>query len=419
MKPRRVLYIVRAVDGGAAVVAHQLARGLDKERYEPAVFFANNRRSHMRQMLVESDIKTIQLCTTRPEQRHYSNNSGKNRNVAGWLETRFSKGASQVYVSLKSFYEFLRNQAPKAMLFVRTIRENGIDLVHTHSDLNNAKSEIIASWMTGVPCVSHVHGYIELSHFDNFFSRFVDAFIYISTDLAEHNITQGKPQDKGVIIYNGVDLEKFAQPYDSDNVRAEFGCTSKNILVGIVGRIDWWKGHEYFLEAVAKVAKRVPGIKGMIIGSLEENVAIELNRLYLEKLHFMVKALGLKENIIFTGHREDVPRLLSALDVVIHASSEPEPFGLVVIEGMAAGKPVIATEAGGVLDIIENGISGLLVTIRDSEAMAQAILQVILNREQAEQMGLAARRRVAERFTVQHQMTTVQKLYDTILGVPR
>jgi glycosyltransferase involved in cell wall biosynthesis len=112
-----------------------------------------------------------------------------------------------------------------------------------------------------------------------------------------------------------------------------------------------------------------------------------------------------------------VPRLMSALDVVVLSSSAPEPFGRVVIEGMAAGKPVVATAAGGVLDIIEDGLNGLLVPCKDSKAMAEAILQLLSDRGKAERMGLAARQRVAERFTVEHHVAKVQSVYESVMGV--
>jgi glycosyltransferase involved in cell wall biosynthesis len=419
LKPRRILYVTRIAEGGVAVVVNELATKMDTSRYEPFVLFDTCKNSNIRKNLSRSGIKTIDLEKPCNDEASGLPIHSQKRDIRVWLENHLGSGAGQVYFSLKAFREFLQRQAPKIRSYMRTIRENQIDLVHTHHDINRGKPEIIASWMTGVPCVSHIHGYIELSYFDRFFSRFVDAFIYISTAIAEYGFTQGKSQDKGIIIYNGIDLDKFAQPYDSDHVRAEFGCTSKNILVGIVGRIDWWKGHEYFLEAVAKVAQKIPGIKGMIIGSLEENVAVEMNRRYLGKLHRMVKSLGLKDKIIFTGYREDVPRLISALDVVVHASSKPEPFGIVVIEGMAACKPVIATAAGGVLDIIEDGVNGLLVPCKDTKAMAQAILKIISDRHKADQIGLAAREHVRKKFAVQQQLTAVQNLYDGILGVPR
>lgn len=171
-----------------------------------------------------------------------------------------------------------------------------------------------------------------------------------------------------------------------------------------------------FFWKPAEVVKRNYNIKGLIIGGLAE-LSYDSSSRYLDRLHVMVKFLGLGEKIIFTGHRSDVPCLVAALDVVVHASSTSEPFGLTVIEGMAAGKPVVATAAGGVLDIIEDGVNGLLVPCKDSKAMARAILQILSDRDKAKKMGLAARRRVTERFTVQQQVTAVQKLYDSILGI--
>ena len=416
MKPRRILYITRIAEGGVAVVINELTTKIDTSRYEPLVLFDTCKNSNIRKNLSRSGIKTIDLKKPCDDEISALPIHSEKRDIRVWLENNLGKGGGQVYFSLKAFRKFLQLQAPKIRSYMRTIRENRIDLVHTHHDINRGKPEIIASWMTGVPCVSHIHGYIELSHFDRFFSRFVDTFIYISTGIAEYSLTQGKSQDKGVIICNGIDLEKFAQQYDSDHVRAEFGCTSKNILVGIVGRIDWWKGHEYFLEAMARATKQISGLRGLIIGGLERNVAIDYNRQYLNKLHSLVKSLDLDDKIIFTGFRDDVPRLLAALDVVVHASSTPEPFGLVVIEGMAAGKPVVATAAGGILDIIEDGVNGLLVPMKDSESMAQAILYLISNPSKAKQMGMAARRHVTREFSVQHQMEAVEKLYDSVLA---
>jgi glycosyltransferase involved in cell wall biosynthesis len=102
--------------------------------------------------------------------------------------------------------------------------------------------------------------------------------------------------------------------------------------------------------------------------------------------------------------------------MVVHTSIIPEPFGLVIIEGMASGKPVVATAAGGVLDIIEDGLNGLLVPCGDAKAISRAILQIISDPDRAKQLGMAARRRVAEKFTIQRQVMATQKLYDVILA---
>ncbi|NIV31233.1 MAG: glycosyltransferase [Anaerolineae bacterium] len=186
--------------------------------------------------------------------------------------------------------------------------------------------------------------------------------------------------------------------------------------MGVVGRLDWWKGHQYFLEAMAEVARRIPSLRGLIVGAPENTPR---NREYYQELQCLTKSLGLDGKVVFTGYRGDVPRLMSALDVVVLSSSAPEPFGRVVIEGMAAGKPVVATAAGGVLDIIDDGVDGLLVPCRDSRAMAETILELLSDREKAQRIGLAARRRVEEQFTVQRHVSAIQQVYDAVLGTPQ
>lgn len=310
---------------------------------------------------------------------------------------------------------FFRQDVQRISLFIKAIKENEINLVHTHHDLRCCKPEIIAARLAGIPCISHRHGYANYTSFDMFFSRFVASNIYISNDVSGYHISQGESREKANIIHNGIMLSEFEEFHNTDQVRREFGCTSDDRLIGIIGRIDWWKGHEYFLEAVAEVSKQVSNIKCLIIG--EMTAASDQNQQYWEKLHLLGKSLDLEEKIIFTGFRSDMPKVISALEVVVHASSEPEPFGLVVIEGMAAGKPVVATAAGGVLDIIEDGVSGLLVPCKDSKAMAMAILEVLSNKKKMRLIGEAARRRIAEKFTVQQQIEAVQKVYDTLLGL--
>ena len=415
MKPRRILYVTRIVRGGMAVVVDQLAKGLDKDRYTPIVLCDTNIQSNFRDGLASSGIKIIDLTKVNEKQATAPPNMKNSRDFAGKAEAYFGKGAGQFYLALKDFRNFLLHQAPRIRLFLNAIRENGIDLVHTQHDLSSGKPEIIAAKIAGVPCISHRHGYSNYSYFDKFFSRFVATFIYISKDVANHHQLQGEPESKGIIIHNGIDIKEFSRN-DAVQIKKEFNCRPDDSLIGIVGRIDWWKGQEYFLEAIAEVLKQKTNVKGLIIGGLKNRNKPDRME-YLNKLKLLVRTLGIEEKIIFTGFRDDVPRLISGLDVVVHASCTPEPFGLVVIEGMAAGKPVVATAAGGVLDIIEDGVNGLLVPCKDSKAMAEAILQILSDRDKAKRMGLAARRRVTEKFTVQHQVTAVQKIYDSILVV--
>jgi glycosyltransferase involved in cell wall biosynthesis len=343
--------------------------------------------------------------------------------LSGWLEKHLGRGAAQFYLAGKVCYQFLRQEVRLVLPIMRAIRARNIDLVHANIGLRVGKPAIVAAWLTRTPCICHVQMLEELTPFDRAFARIVDCFVYISTAVAREYTRQGIDKTKGTIIYHAVDLEDYPDTSREDaaaqethiahEVRAEFGWTPEVPLVGVVGRLDWWKGHEYFVEAMAQVTEQVPDVKALIVGAPQDT---SRNREYHRDLCSRTQSLGLEDTVRFTGFRSDVPRLMSAMDAVVLPSSNPEPFGLVVLEGMAAGKPVIATAAGGPLDIIEDGISGCLVPLKDAGAMAKAIVALVSDRDRARQIGQAARLRVEARFTIRQQVVAMQQMYDITLA---
>jgi glycosyltransferase involved in cell wall biosynthesis len=413
MRPRCVLHVTRQLNYGCAVVLDQLAKNLDRNRYEPVIAFETNEQSTIRKNLTDSSILTIDTLSA--DHNHASQNPKPDKpyNISKLLEMRFGKKTADTYLSLKSAFRFARHQAPKVRFFLNLIREQKIDLVHTHSNISHAKPELVAARLAGIPCVAHAHAYMEPTQVEKILSKWVDAYIYISNDIAEHHYRRGFPRSNGRIIHNGVDLKRYPENGTSKEVRSEFNIKADHILIGLIGRIDWWKGHEYFLEAFAEAANKTPALRGIVIGAPSTG---EKNLRFYKMLREKSAALNLKDKLIFTGYRQDVPRLIAAIDIVVHASSEPEPFGLVAIEGMASGKPVVATEAGGILDIIQNNVNGLLVPCKDSKAMAEAIMELAFNKKKAEDLGRAARQRIVDKFTIKHQTLAVEKLYDSLLS---
>ena len=180
MKPRRVLHVLRDVEGGLPVVVDQLVNGLDRNRYDPIVFFDTPHQSEIRKKLLLSNIKTIEFQKCVHNQTSTSPKPGKNWDISRRLEANVGKKASEIYLSVKKLSDFLQKQAPEIYSYVRVLRENRVDLVHTHSDLSAGKPEIIASTISGIPCISHNHTNREFNYFDKIFSSFVDTFIYIS-----------------------------------------------------------------------------------------------------------------------------------------------------------------------------------------------------------------------------------------------
>jgi glycosyltransferase involved in cell wall biosynthesis len=129
----------------------------------------------------------------------------------------------------------------------------------------------------------------------------------------------------------------------------------------------------------------------------------------------MTQTLGLANHLIFTGFRSDIPQIMAMSELVVHSASEPEPFGRVVVEAMLAGRPVVATAAGGVLDIIEERVTGLTVPPKDVAAMTGAIQYLLQHPEDAAAMGQRAQQEAGKRFSVEQHVHSVQSLYQQIL----
>ncbi len=414
MESLKILHVTRIVHGGVAVVASNLTRGLDRKRYKPFIVFDCLESSDIVEDLEKSHVEVIRLREKKLALTLTEKYNSKSREIGAKVECVFGKKAKACYFFIKSFKNFLHSDLPKINLYLNLIKKNRIDLVHTHHNLTLCKPEIIAARLAGIPCVSHQHSYIKHGYFELFFKRLVGIFIYISNDIANHFISQGFPEAKGRLVFNGIDIKKFSEAENLDRVRYDLGCKSDELLVGSVGRIGWWKGHEFFIEAMAIALKTIPNLKGTVVGSM--TYPTQSNIEYQDFLHALVKSKGLEDKILFAGHQHNMPEIMAAMDVVVHASSEPEPFGLVVIEGMAAKKPVVATAAGGVLDIIENGVNGFLVPCKNSEEMAKTIVKIFSDTKKAAQIGCAARRRVKEMFTINQQVSAVEEIYDSLLS---
>jgi glycosyltransferase involved in cell wall biosynthesis len=166
-----------------------------------------------------------------------------------------------------------------------------------------------------------------------------------------------------------------------------------------------------FIDSAAEVLKSFPQCKFQIIGS-----AMFGEEEYEAKVREQVHNLGLDTAVEFTGYCEDVYSRISNLDVLVHASTTGEPFGQVVIEGMVAGKPVVATSGGGILEIVEDGKTGHLVPMGDSNSMAKAICSLLADPDGAAAMGLNGRKRVLQHFTIEITANKVQEIYSELLG---
>jgi glycosyltransferase involved in cell wall biosynthesis len=185
-----------------------------------------------------------------------------------------------------------------------------------------------------------VQGFNEFQAVDQQIARLVDQYVFCSNAIGEHCTTAGKVNPaKGCTIYPGVvDVEKWSQPYDTSQIRREFGWTDQDFIVGNIGRLVGWKGQDVFLKALAEVKREIPDVKGLLVGEpdkMDEGPNGEPSPFY-QHLLALTESLNLADNVHFAGFRSDIPEILATIDVLVHSSTEPEPFATAVIEGMMA-----------------------------------------------------------------------------------
>ena len=406
-KRRRILYIEKPVFvGGSITGLYETIRALDKHLYEPVMMFYGP--NPYREKFQKLGVQVILLSDKPPSDVQVVST----RDIAATL-SRAWRGLGHAYRTAKEGYLIARKDRPLARKVARIIHDQKIDLVHHNNSLPGNRATIMAAKMAGVPQISHVRILHNFGMWERHLAQSVDKFIYMSSAIEKHYLERGIPAEQGQVIYDPFDLDLFDKMNHCPELRAEFGVSEQDCMVSNVGRLDWWKGHDYFLKAIGQVAQTHPNVKALIVGEPDTTA---LSQDYYKSLKQIVADYDIANNVIFTGFRTDIPRVMSASEIVIHSASEPEPFGRVVVEAMAAGRPVVATAAGGVLDIVKDKETGLLVPPKDVASMAQAIGQLLENREQAQIMGRLARQDVERRFSVEQHIGAIQQVYKTLFA---
>ena len=213
------------------------------------------------------------------------------------------------------------------------------------------------------------------------------------------------------VIHNGLNLHQFDPTLDSTAFRQAHHIPPDAPLVGIVGRLRPWKGQHRFIEMATAVAPTHPSTHFIIVGG---NVFEHANG-YANSLRDLANRAGLTDKIHFTGQIKEVDQALAAMDIFVH-SGDPEPFGMVNIEAMAMGKPVVAFAHGALPEIVQHGETGFLVPPTDLVAMATAVSSRLSQPEQAKKIGKAGRERVIAQFTIQKTATSFSDMLLRVLG---
>jgi len=224
---------------------------------------------------------------------------------------------------------------------------------------------------------------------------------------------QGVRPDRCVTVYNGVKTEDFRITADKAGLKRSFGITDdKSLVIGMTAAIRPVKGITHFIEAFSRIGARDAGIYGLIVGACEQGEG------YRNMLAELAAGLGVEKNIIFLGHRSDISQILSATDICVN-SSLSEGLSNSVLEYMAAGKPVVATDVGGNSELVVHGKTGLLVRPGDADALARALAWFIARPQARLAFGEKGRERVAKDFCEARMIAKIDQIVSDCLANKR
>lgn len=295
----------------------------------------------------------------------------------------------------------------------RMLRSERPDLVHS----TGFKMHVLSAWACprGIPLIWHIHDYVGsrplMSRLLRWHAGRCATAIVNSRSVAEEVRAALGEKLRVDCIYNAIDLNRFSPA----GVRADLDTLSglppappATIRVGLVATFAWWKGHRVFLNALSQLPPDLP-VRGYIIGGAVYSTAGSQES--AGSLRAEAARLGVADRVGFTGHIDDTASAMRALDVVVHASTAPEPFGMVIAEGMACAKPVVVSRAGGARELFEEDVDALSHAPSDAADLARQILNLAAERELRARLGWAGRRRAEASYAGQRLAREVLLAY--------
>ena len=366
---RTVLHLIDTTGpGGAETVFTDLAQGLDSSRYRSVAVTAG----------------------------------------PGWVEDTISAGGIQRHT--------VEQRGKFALKYVRALGrlalKERVDLVHAHL-VGASVYASLAALGTGIPVLCTIHGHADLPKADRLrLLRYgvlrvgASHVVAVSESLRrEFQARSGFPAERTSVVYNGIDLNAF-HPGDGSAIRQELGIASGEFVFGALGNVRAPKAYDVLLRAAALLAADSIPSRVVIVGDISGGV--------YPALAALASSLALGSRVTFAGFRRDVPEVLRAFDALA-LSSRTEGFSLATVQAMATGVPVVATRSGGPEEILEDGVSGLLVPTDDPAALAAAMRRLRDQPELRDRFARAGPQSARARFNRTSMIEAYQRLYDALL----
>jgi glycosyltransferase involved in cell wall biosynthesis len=276
----------------------------------------------------------------------------------------------------------------------RLVDEHDVGLIYT-----NTAAVWVGAWVArrkGIRHLWHIHEIVvEPSWFravlHGYVRRTADMVVCVSRAVLDH-LRGSVPEERLHLLYNGIDPTPFVEA--AHDLRAELGLHPQSVVIGMVGRVHPWKGQTYLLDTARHLVPRHENLQFILAGDVFPG-----NEYLHDELNVTVREHGLAGHVSFLGQRDDIPLVLSGIDIFLLPSVLPDPLPTTVLEAMASGLPVVATAHGGACEMVVHGETGYLVPWDDAAAVASALEALIQAPELRERLGRAGRERVREEFS--------------------
>ncbi|MBC8554277.1 MAG: glycosyltransferase [Candidatus Brocadiales bacterium] len=292
----------------------------------------------------------------------------------------------------------------------RLLKSHKFDIIHTHAYSAGTIGRVSA-FLAGVPVIiSHNQNvydyYNKYYHFvERFLSYITDGIICVSDVVKKFaNETQGIDTKKLVTIYNGIENLRSVSRKETSALRKELGIPIDHSVIGVIAQFSEKKGFGYLIRSASILLKCRKDVNFLLVG--DGTIMGDMKQL--------CHNLKIEKNVIFAGERSDIPEMLSLIDIFVLPSIR-EGLPLAILEAMACGKPVIATNVGGVPEVVKNGINGILVQPQDPEALHGAMKELLNDAGKRERMGRAGRDICAKGFSSRVMVDRIEELYDILL----
>jgi glycosyltransferase involved in cell wall biosynthesis len=368
---------------GADTSLLYLLRGLDRERFHPLVIVANDLpyEGLLARELAASGIECRSLPIAVARRKYLS--------PAG----------------MPGFVERLRSST---RLVGKIIADEQFDIVHTNTLA--VWTGALAARRTGRPHVWHIREQLERPRqLVALMRRFVPAYsmrvVGVSQAALDNILVTPQARAKGRVIYNGVDPRTWMEATGRERIRAELGCGPEDVVIGMVSRISSLKATDICVEAVARLMAAHPHVHCFIAGG-----PVPGQTEMLERVQSLIAASPSPERFHLLGMRRDAPDLMAALDILAAPSREGEGASLTILQGMFAGKPVVATDVGGNKELVAHGETGIIIPPHQVEPLAIALGELIKKAWLRRAMGQAGQQRALARFTVERTIREFNEL---------